>query len=275
MNHSDANDECSREELLRELAETRKLLAEERQRSRALQQELTHQAVAAGWRDGQIQHLARQLTATEELERKRLAETLHDDLQQLLTAIKFHIQSLQQVYEGQWAAQPSLERITRLIDETLLKARLLIQELHPLVLAHLSLAETLTSLGTRLLADHGLQVRVRQEKTWREPEEPPMRAFLYRCVQELLLNVAKHAQSRSAHVSLRTEGRLLKVVVSDAGKGFDPRRLAVTRRPGTGLGLAAIQERIHCLGGSVQIRSRPTMGTQIVLLLPDSGAKES
>ena len=271
MNPSELDRECSREQLLRELAETKKSLAEERQRNQALRQELTHQAVAAGWRDGQIQHLARQLTEAEEQERKRLAEALHDDLQQVLAAIKFHIQSLQQVYEGQWAAQPSLERITRLIDETLQKARLLIRELHPLALAHLSLAEALTALGSRLQADQGLQVSVRKEKTWQEPEGLPMRAFLYRCVQELLLNVAKHAQSRTALVRLGAEGRLLKVVVSDAGKGFDPRRLPSTGSSATGLGLSAIRERIHSLGGSVQIRSRPTMGTQIVLLLPDRG----
>ena len=87
---------------------------------------------------------------------------------------------------------------------------------------------------------------------------------VYRIVQEALANVARHSGADLAHVSLSVEGgRVLRVIIADSGRGFDP---ATVRD--SGLGLAGIRERAALLGASVAIAAAPGAGTRITLEVP-------
>ena len=89
---------------------------------------------------------------------------------------------------------------------------------------------------------------------------------VYRVVQEALTNVAKHAAASEAHVELRGEGDHLVVTVRDNGRGFAPS--AVQRGPDRGLGLFGMYERAQLAGGYLDLRSTPSAGTIVSLVVP-------
>jgi signal transduction histidine kinase len=96
------------------------------------------------------------------------------------------------------------------------------------------------------------------------------RVSLFRSLRELLINVAKHAQTSEAHVRLWAEGRLMLMSVEDEGAGFDQEGIP------PGFGLFSIRERLNHLGGSMQIDSVPGVGTRIVVVAPmTAGAPET
>jgi signal transduction histidine kinase len=94
-----------------------------------------------------------------------------------------------------------------------------------------------------------------------------LRSVVFRCVRELLINVAKHAKVGAAEVALATESESLVIAVSDHGIGFDASEIDRTISGG-GFGLVSIRERINHLGGDVKVESGPQGGTTITLTVP-------
>ena len=96
---------------------------------------------------------------------------------------------------------------------------------------------------------------------------------LYRVVQEALRNIAKHADARQVHVTVRRVEEEVQLAVADDGNGFD---LAKAREQGGGLGLRSIEERVRLVGGRLSIDTAPRMGTTITVWakFPVSSARE-
>ena len=94
-----------------------------------------------------------------------------------------------------------------------------------------------------------------------------MEIALFRVVQEALTNVSRHSGARRASVLATAQGRRLRVMVEDDGRGFDP---AAQSR---GLGLAGMRERMELVGGALRIESTPGTGTAVIadVDLPESG----
>lgn len=241
------------EEALRELNATLENRVAERT------EELEHRA----W---QLEKLALELSQAEDRERRRLAEILHDDLQQQLAAAKFHVGLI----SGRLKHDPSFQETAATIDQMLLEAvqtsRSLSHELFPAILQHGTLAEALAWLAGQMQTKHGLVVRV--DAAGRvDSHSDPLKSFLYRAVQELLFNVVKHAGVKEARVRVRRLGRCLGLSVSDRGHGFDPRTL----RAAKGFGLFSIRERVELMGGRMKIRSAEGRGTTFLIAIKDGG----
>ncbi len=96
-----------------------------------------------------------------------------------------------------------------------------------------------------------------------------MRILLYQSIRELLINIVKYAQAKTATVSLRKHDRVVHVLVEDDGRGFlvNPDGFHVSTEGG-GFGIFSIQERFQHLGGSIRVESMPRHGTKIFLDLP-------
>jgi PAS domain S-box-containing protein len=227
-------------------------------------------------RTAELEHRARQLqkmtldmSEAEDRERKRMAEILHDDLQQIIAAAKFHVGLLRNRVKH----DPSLETIASRIDEMLKdaveKSRGLSHELSPVVLHHGDLTETLRWLADQVQAKHGLVVHVHAHGPSLLHSEA-IKSFLYKATQELLFNVVKHARVKEARIQVRRCGRCVCVSVSDRGRGFDPREL----REAAGYGLLGIQERIELLGGRMKIRSTEGKGSTFFIVVPDPETPE-
>jgi signal transduction histidine kinase len=92
--------------------------------------------------------------------------------------------------------------------------------------------------------------------------------FLFKSVEELLLNVAKHAHARHARVSIRRDRDGVRAQVEDDGRGFDPGILDRDCERDAKFGLFSIKERFNLLGGSVTIHASPGSGTRVALLAP-------
>ncbi len=215
-------------------------------------------------RTKQLQKLTLDMSEAEDRERKRLAEILHDDLQQVLAAAKFHLS----VMRNQARHDPSLQDIGTEIDqmlrEAIEKTRSLSHELSPAVLRQDDLAEMLKWLAGRVQAKHGLVVHVRAHGQV-NTQTDALKAFLYKAAQELLFNTVKHAQVNEARIRVRRVGRRICLSVSDRGRGFDVQEIGQT----AGFGLLSIRERIELLGGRMKIRSTKGKGSTFVIAVPD------
>lgn len=214
-------------------------------------------------RASQLQKLTLELSRAEDRERKRLADLLHDDLQQLLAAAKFHVGLL----ENQAAEEPAVHEIAgqvkEILKEAIDKSRSLSHELSP-VLYQVDLAEVFEWLAGQMRSKHGLSVRVEIHCRADSPSEA-MKAFLYKAAHELLFNVIKHARVSEATLRLRRMRGQLRLTICDQGQGFDPKTLAKT----SGFGLLAIRERVELLGGRMRIKSTRGRGSTFLIAVPD------
>ena len=220
-----------------------------------------------------LQALASELTLAEQRERKRLASELHDYLAQILALGRIKMSQLRQKVVPSEA--PAVQQLVGEIDTLLEKAgeytRSLMAKLNPPVLDELGLPSALTWLAKQMPL-HGLMVDVRlaQEQVTLPDDQA---VLLFQSVRELLINVAKHAGTDRATVTLKVDPEQhLRIEVQDHGRGFDP--IAMEARSENGhFGLFSVRERMQAMGGSLDVKSRPSEGTTITMVLPLAKSK--
>ncbi|MFZ0426587.1 MAG: PAS domain S-box protein, partial [Acidobacteriota bacterium] len=219
----------------------------------------------------QLQRLTLELSQAEDRERRRLAQLLHDDLQQLLVGARLHLDFLAR--KGRSAGhEPNevLDRARGLLVEAIEKSRGLSHELSPPFVTQGTLREGLLWLSKHMQNTCGLEVSV-QVQAGADLDSETLRSFVYKATQEMLFNVIKHARVRRAHVRVRRSNGFIKLLVADDGSGFERRRL----RRGEGLGLFSIQERAALLGGWMRFRSAAGRGSVFLLAVPAEHHDES
>jgi signal transduction histidine kinase len=220
-------------------------------------QELEHHAE-------QLQKLTLDVVQAEDRERRRLAEFLHDDLQQTLAAAKFQLGILGGRIGSDKSALEVLEPIKQMLKDAIEKSRNLSHDLGPPVLYHNQLDAVFEWLADQMESKHGLTVHV-EVRGHAESKSEAVRSFLYRTAQEILFNTAKHAQVHKAKLRLQRVRDELWLTISDKGRGFDPAALAET----AGFGLSTIRERAGLLGGRMTIKSAPGQGSIFFITVPD------
>lgn len=219
-------------------------------------------------RTRQLRALAAELTMAEERERRRLAQVLHDDLQQVLAAATYHLERLrlQPPHEEDGAG---LKEPIAMLRAAILTSRTLIAQLSPTILYEMGLVPALNLLGRQMEEQHGLLVTIVAEECLDAQSIPEdIGVFLYQTARELLINVAKHAGTGGANLHLTRAGLdAIQMTVSDTGHGFDS-SLATRHHGGAGYGLFGISERLQHIGGSMHIDSAPGHGTTIIVSVP-------
>jgi PAS domain S-box-containing protein len=210
----------------------------------------------------QLRALAGELTLTEQRERRRLAKILHDHLQQLLVGAKFRLSVLGR--GGDDVLKQAVKEIEDLIDESIRSSRSLTAELSPPILHDAGLNAGLEWLARRMADTQGLFVELKAEQV--EHLSDDLTILLFESVRELLFNVVKHSQARSARVNLRRISGSLQLTVSDEGAGFDPNAMPAS---GDGrFGLFGVRERLEVFGGKLEINSTPGQGSRLVISVP-------
>jgi signal transduction histidine kinase len=214
----------------------------------------------------QLRSLASELILTEQRQRKHLAAELHDYLAQMMVLGRLKIG---QARTRLGNSDPVLVNVIREIDEifsqSLTYTRTLMAELSPPVLQELGLPSALKWLAQHMLK-FGLQIEVHiSQDHVLLPED--QRVLLYQSVRELLINIAKHAKTSQASLSLSIEGNHLRLMVHDDGSGFDAASMDA-KSEGLHFGLFSIRERMEAMGGWFQVDSTPGRGTTITLALP-------
>ncbi len=214
----------------------------------------------------ELRSMASELTLAEERERRRIATALHDVVGQTLVAAKMKMGALRADHDSPDAAQRIREAL-ELIDRTIQHSRDLTFELSPPVLHDLGLAPALEWLVEQRVKDSGFDIRL-QTRGRPEKLSEDIKFVLFRCARELLFNVHKHADATRVDITLDVHPRRAALVVEDDGKGMAVDALRDGERSPQGFGLFSIRERIHHLGGEIDVQSEPGRGTRIEVIVP-------
>ena len=215
-------------------------------------------------RNRQLARLTSELTLAEQRERKRLAEMLHDQLQQLLAGARLHLE----IYAGKVGGQdtPAFKTAYDLITRSIETSRTLSSELSPPVLYRNELPEALEWLARWMADTHRLEADLDLPGDFVFLREE-LKVLLFHSVRELLFNVVKHAETSHAQVTLQEKNGHVRIMVSDKGCGCDPKDLTLNISD-AGFGLFAIRERVELLGGKLTIACAPDNGFTATILLP-------
>jgi PAS domain S-box-containing protein len=218
-----------------------------------------------------LRQLAVELTEVEQRERKRLAQVLHDHLQQLLVAARMRVELIERKTPG--INKKSTDELRSYIEQAVQASRTLTAELRPPVLYESGLGAGLQFLARKIEDQYGLRV-VLESSTDAEPSSDFIKAILYASAQELLFNTAKYAQVSECFLKLsRSSDDRIVVTLRDEGIGFNPDDIG--RQIDGGFGLFSIRERIKALGGEFIVHSASGEGSIFEIRIPDKAEVSS
>ncbi len=211
----------------------------------------------------QQERISAVLEAQEE-ERRRVAETLHNGLGQVLYAAKLQLDqlSLTSLLEASPALATARREADRLLSEAILQTRTISHELTPGSVAEFGLAVALRDI-CRGLSSPQLHWQCLVHLDEEEPPLPqPLQVAVYRLAQELAQNIVKHARARHAALEVETLPGWVVLRSEDDGRGFEP---SVSTN---GIGLKTLRHRVALLGGTVHLTSGVGQGTQVQVRIP-------
>jgi len=198
----------------------------------------------------------RALLHGQELERARLARELHDETGQALASILLGLKAREQQ-----VGEELLLELRELVGAALDNVRRLTVELRPPALDDFGLEAALERLASIHAERSGLRTELSVVNAGSLPTD--FETALFRIVQEALTNIVKHAQAGSVSIVVTQSDGIVRSVIEDDGVGFSPDAV----REGA-LGLVGMRERVHLLGGRLEVQSAPGSGTTLVVELP-------
>jgi PAS domain S-box-containing protein len=214
-----------------------------------------------------LQALSRRLVEVQEIERRRLAHELHDEIGQTLTAVKINLQALQR-REGMAGVESYIRDSVDVVEHALGQVRNLSLDLRPSLLDDLGLVATLRWYVDRQAQRGGFTAQLVIDPPEIPYLPPELETTCFRVVQEALTNIMRHSQAQNVCVELHQREAELLLRVCDDGVGFDVQAALGNAMGGASLGLLGIQERIWQVGGQIAIQSAPGGGTDIQARLP-------
>ena len=217
----------------------------------------------------QLRALASRMQSAREDERASVAREIHDELGQVLTALKLNLDWLERKI-GQSEGNPSINRLLdrvvatgEIVDTAISGVQRIATDLRPEILNHIGLPEALTQEAAQFQARSGIPCRLELPSSGAELL-PETATAIFRIFQEALTNIARHAQASSIRASLRADGRQITLEVEDNGRGIAVEALLDARS----MGLLGMRERATALGGEVAITPCTPHGTRVLLRLP-------
>lgn len=216
-----------------------------------------------------LRDLAARLQEVREAERTHIAREVHDELGQMLTALKMDLRWVEKRLappagpEVIPVVSKKIAEAKELANQTIETVQQISLELRPSVLDNLGLVEAIRDDARRFETRSGVKLVMALPEKLPRLKPETITAF-FRIFQELLTNVARHADARSVVVQLGEEQGKLTLIVHDDGKGIPAG--AANRR--TSLGLLSMSERAISLGGQIQFEGEPGRGTRATLRVP-------
>jgi PAS domain S-box-containing protein len=210
----------------------------------------------------QLRALTGELSLAEQRERQRLAQVLHDGLQQFLVAARMRTQLLSRSQGSE--LEVACKEVYALLDDAIKSSRALTAELSPPILHTAGFVPALEWLAKWMTDTHDLMVTLDADPAL-QVESETIKVLVFQSVRELLFNVVKHAGVPQATVNVYQQDGHLRIIVADQGRGFRPDRVVSSA---TGLGLASIRQRLEFLGGEIDMSSTPGQGSRFTLSVP-------
>ena len=202
------------------------------------------------------------LSQVQEEERKRIARDLHDETIQALVVVSRHLEDL-----TSGNSKLSIEEIREEVRKITKGVRRFSRELRPSILDDLGLTHAVQWLASDLTENYGIMVKTRVKGNQIQlPAESEL--MLFRIVQEALTNIRKHSHATEASITLNFSEHNVSITIQDNGKGFKvPPGMGDLAKTGK-LGMVGMQERTQLLGGTLNIKSKPGEGTDLVIDIP-------
>jgi SOS regulatory protein LexA len=212
----------------------------------------------------QLRNLTTYLQSVREQERTHIAREIHDELAQVLTALRMDVSWLNKRLPREqipWLAKT--KSMSKLIDNTIQTVKRISAELRPGVLDDLGLVAAIEWQAEEFQNRTGISCRVAID-----PEDITVNqdcsTAVFRIFQETLTNVARHAHATKVTVDLKERAGMLTLKVTDNGKGITKKQISNPRS----FGLIGMKERVHPWGGRVSIEGSSKKGTTVLVSLP-------
>jgi signal transduction histidine kinase len=199
----------------------------------------------------------------EDRARRDLADRLHDDAIQSLLAAR------QDIEEAGHGDLRSLDRAQAAIEGTVADLRAAAFELHPAVLDHAGLAQVLQTV----VDQHGGRAQLLSHVDV-DPDVTGINDhLLFSICRELIANTAKHAEASNLWLTIACGTEVLEITVRDDGRGFSAERQAEALQQGH-VGLASLAARVDAVGGTLDLKTSPSLGTSVRIVMPISGIRD-
>lgn len=212
----------------------------------------------------QLRLLSSQLLKYQESERKRVASELHDDLGQILTAVKFSIENALNHMESDTLISKTLQPLIPTLQHAIDEVRRIYTHLRPSLLDDLGILATIGWFCREFQRLHdNIEILLDTANITESDIPEPLKLVIYRIMQEALDNTAKFSSADTVWLTLERSHDSLLLTIRDNGIGFDPEAALSVANPKRGLGLASMQERAELSGGSLTIDSGNGGGTTI------------
>jgi PAS domain S-box-containing protein len=208
----------------------------------------------------------RQLIASQESERTRIAAELHDSLGQNLLLIKNRAQLALGKENRTASLREQMEGISDLASQAIAEVRQISRDLHPAQLDHLGLTRALEAMVDGIAQASEIVFECKLDLV-DDIFSKDAAMNLYRIVQESLNNILKHSRAKRAGIKLERDVHEVELSITDDGCGFEPDETGENPK---GLGLKNIAERVKILGGRFKMESQPGNGTRVVVIIPFS-----
>ena len=212
----------------------------------------------------ELRRLHARVISAQEIERRRLARELHDGVGQLLSGVKYRLESLPGKIALNGKGKAKVLELGGYLDHAISEIRRVSKNLMPPELEDLGLEPALRALCREFNGRAGARVTLRAGYIPARVA-PELALALFRITQEALNNIGKHAGATQVSVELACRGKELLLSVSDNGAGFDP---GGGRAAGRGIGLGSMRERAEAVGGAMELRSAPGAGTRLGVRAP-------
>ncbi|PCH65551.1 MAG: hypothetical protein COC12_14405 [Rhodobacteraceae bacterium] len=212
-----------------------------------------------------LKSLNLKLIRTEEKERRKIAEYLHDEIGQTLSIINIKLTYLLD-YEHLPEAQNIIQESSNLVKDTIKKTRLITYNLSPPVLYELGLIQAVMWKLDQIEDKHNITTMFKSTEEFLVINED-VKILLYKSICELLTNTIKHANANLIEIEITKVSKEICITVSDNGKGFSNKPLNNLNNL-DGFGLFSINERLEYIEGSITVESEIGKGTKVTLILP-------
>jgi signal transduction histidine kinase len=215
-----------------------------------------------------LRFLSTRLLEAGDEERSRISKELHDQLGHDLVLLKSRVHAVgKQLEDCQEELKKECENTIGAIENIIENVRRISRDLMPSILEDLGLFASLQWLVENFSKQHDINITMDMEDI-DHLFSREVQVNLYRVFQESFTNIAKHAYAKKVSLEVKKEGEYISFVVKDDGKGFELNKIMIRKFNEKGVGLMAMNERMHMMGGTFQVNSVPGKGTTIKFVIP-------
>jgi len=211
---------------------------------------------------------------SEENERRRIAQDLHDDIGTMLSLTKLSLNQLSKLVAESGVKEDQIMRKSQsLVEETILHVRRITRDLVPTTLERFGLAAAIEEFINKLEEDNNLKLSFHSNTEDSPRQSQKIELTIYRIMQELVNNSIKHSQCSQIEINLQVNSKFIGLQVTDNGIGFDPD--AIKENNLAGLGLLGIESRLAIVDGTITFKKPAKGGSKAFAQIPVVPASET